>query len=419
MERCEVFMKKYLLVVVFVLMSGGFTLGSLFSSPREYSDLENRNLQQSPDISMHGLLEGEYQKQYENYLTDQFFFRDKWVGLHAQLECIAGKKEVNQVYLAEDGYLIEKYSEKDFDSELQNANVDSLSNFLNVTSDVLGKSHVSCLFVPSKIDALKDKVTLFEEDYNGNTVVEQVKDKVKNKERVSNLNNVLSKRSDEYIYYRTDHHWTTLGAYYAFCEYEKMNAKSIPNLRDYKVEMVYDDFLGTTYNKAHISAKPDEVHILHMDEENVTVNINNGEMKSDSFYFPKAAKEGFDRYRLFFSKNTGKIEVSTSTSNNKTLLLLKDSYANCFVPFLSKEFSKIIMIDCRYTKGKMKHIFQQYPDITDVLVLYNIEKFRKDTHLTSLELTEKELRQAKFSKMQSKKEDDSEDDILKDLVSLD
>ena len=77
------------------------------------------------------------------------------------------------------------------------------------------------------------------------------------------------------------------------------------------------------------------------------------------------------------------------------------------------------MIDCRYTKGKMKHIFQQYPDITDVLVLYNIEKFRKDTYLTSLELTEKELRQAKFSKMQSKKEDDSEDDILKDLVSLD
>lgn len=198
-----------------------------------------------------------------------------------------------------------------------------------------------------------------------------------------------------------------------------MNEKSIPNLREYKDEIVYDDFLGTTYNKAHIFTKPDEVHIFHADKEKVTVNINNGEMISDSFYFPKAAKEGFDKYRLFLSKNTGKIEVSTSVSNNKILLLLKDSYANCFVPFLAKEFSKIIMIDCRYTKAKMKHIFQQYPDITDVLVLYNIEKFRKDTHLTSLELTSKELRQAKSSKMQSKKKDDSEDDILKDLISLD
>lgn len=159
------------------------------------------------------------------------------------------------------------------------------------------------------------------------------------------------------------------------------------------------------------------MRIFHTDYENVEVNGNNGEFKSDSFYFYEAAKDSFDRYQLFFSKNTGKIEVTTFGKKGRTLLLIKDSYANCFVPFLANEYSKIIMIDCRYTKAKIKHILKQYRDITDVLVLFNIEKFRKDMHLSSLEITAEDL--MKIDKEKDKNEDDEEDDIFADLASLD
>ena len=416
MEGDEAPVKKYLSFVSFICMLGVVTVWSLVNPKQEYSDMENRNLQQFPVLSFSNIMDGTFQNQYESYLSDQMFCRDQWVDVYSRLEQLSGKQEINNVYLGRDYYLIEKYTENEFDKDLQKANIDILSNFLDNISAHFGEKHVSCLFVPSKIDVLKNKLPCFAEEYDGNEVVEQIKAEVRNKNRVQNLADALSQHKDEYIYYRTDHHWTTLGAYYGFCEYERMNAQKVPELKDYEQELVFDDFFGTTYNKAHTFVKPDEVHIFHTDYENVKVNGNNGEFKSDSFYFHEAAKDSFDRYQLFMSKNTGKIEVTTSGKKGRTLLLIKDSYANCFVPFLANEYSKIIMIDCRYTKAKMKHILKQYTDITDVLVLFNIEKFRKDTHLASLEISEEDLRKTEEDK---KDVEEEEHDIFADLISLD
>ena len=299
-------------------------------------------------------------------------------------------------------------------------NVKNLASFLDVCSEELGKSNVTCMFVPSKIDVLRNKLSVLEEDYDGSKIVERVRSKVKNKDRVVNLADVLKKRSNEYIYYRSDHHWTTLGAYYAYQEYEKLNGRTAPALKEYKQKVVFDDFLGTTYSKSHVPVKKDEVTTFSREDEKVSINGNNGEFTSNSFYFEDVAKKSSDRYQLFFSKNTGKIEVTTSAKNNKVLLVLKDSYANCFIPFLSNEYSKIIMIDCRYTKMKMKQIFRQYPEITNVLVMYNIEKFRKDTHISSLQMSLEELKAARTkTNDKDKKDKDSEEDIFSDLVSLD
>ena len=413
-------MRKYLSVIVFLCVIFGFTIGSAVVPSKKFSEMEKRNLQQKPKVSVSSVVKGSYQKKYEKYLSDQFFLRDKWVNIYAQLEKNTGKKEINNVYIGKDDYLIEKYSERDFDDELQKMNVKNLASFLDVCSEELGKSNVTCMFVPSKIDVLRNKLSVLEEDYDGSKIVERVRSKVKNKDRVVNLADVLKKRSNEYIYYRSDHHWTTLGAYYAYQEYEKLNGRTAPALKEYKQKVVFDDFLGTTYSKSHVPVKKDEVTTFSRGDEKVSINGNNGEFTSNSFYFEDVAKKSSDRYQLFFSKNTGKIEVTTSAKNNKVLLVLKDSYANCFIPFLSNEYSNIIMIACRYTKMKMKQIFRQYPEITNVLVMYNIEKFRKDTHISSLQMSLDELKAARTkTNDKDKKDKDSEEDIFSGLVSLD
>lgn len=413
-------MRKYLSVIVFLCVIFGFTIGSAVVPSKKFSEMEKRNLQKKPKVSVSSVVKGSYQKKYEKYLSDQFFLRDKWVNIYAQLEKNTGKKEINNVYIGKDDYLIEKYSERDFDDELQKMNVKNLASFLDVCSEELGKSNVTCMFVPSKIDVLRNKLSVLEEDYDGNKIVERIRSKVNNKDRVVNLADVLKKRSNEYIYYRSDHHWTTLGAYYAYQEYEKLNGRTAPALKEYKQKVVFDDFLGTTYSKSHVPVKKDEVTTFNRGDEKVSINGNNGEFTSNSYYFEDVAKKSSDRYQLFFSKNTGKIEVTTSAKNNKVLLVLKDSYANCFIPFLSGEYSKIIMIDCRYTKMKMKQIFRQYPEITNVLVMYNIEKFRKDTHISSLQMSLEELKAARTkTNDKDKKDKDSEEDIFSGLVSLD
>lgn len=421
---------KMIFVLLFLWMLGGTAVWSFLSPDREFSDMENRTLINKPKLTVKAVLSGSYQKKYEKYLSDQIFFRDTWVGIYADMQHVLGKKEVNGVYLGKSGYLIEKYSEDDFDSVQEKVNEDILAGFLNTCMNVYGNSHVSCLFIPSKVEILKKKMPDFIDEYSSADVVQEVKKRLDSDAGVISLFDALKAHEDEYIFYRTDHHWTTLGAYYGFEAYRKMCGEKLPKLSEYDREIVYDDFLGTTYNKAHVHTKPDEVTIFHKKEEKRTIRIdeNDGELLSDSFYFRDVAEKGFDRYQLFFSKNTGKIEVDTSIKNEKTLLVVKDSFANCFVPFLADYYEKIIMIDCRYRKIGIETVFRKYPGITDVLVLFNTEKFRKDTHLSSLQIKKEKLEAIRSgekengSGRETRKESESseeKDDIFGDLISLD
>lgn len=128
-------MRKYLSVIVFLCVIFGFTIGSAVVPSKKFSEMEKRNLQQKPKVSVSSVVKGSYQKKYEKYLSDQFFLRDKWVNIYAQLEKNTGKKEINNVYIGKDDYLIEKYSERDFDDELQKMNVKNLALFLDACSE--------------------------------------------------------------------------------------------------------------------------------------------------------------------------------------------------------------------------------------------------------------------------------------------
>ena len=105
---------------------------------------------------------------------------------------------------------------------------------------------------------------------------------------------------------------------------------------------------------------------------------------ADSIYFPEEAARGFNKYNVFFSKNTFKIVITTEAGTGKSLLLVKDSFANCFVPFLTEDYDQIIMIDYRYGKVPVGDIMEQYEGITDVLVMFNSEKFMQNTKLSKL-----------------------------------
>ena len=156
-------------------------------------------------------------------------------------------------------------------------------------------------------------------------------------------------------------------------------------LGDYQRETVFTRFYGTTYNKAHLRVKPDSVELFHnQGEKGLQVDMDDGELVAGSVYFPEEAEKGFNKYNIFFSKNTFKIVVTTQAGTGKCLLLIKDSFANCFVPFLTEEYDQIIMVDYRYGKVPVKDIIEKYKNITDVLVMFNTEKFMQNTKLNKL-----------------------------------
>lgn len=382
---------KQIMVIVFCILLFGGTLATMFLPEKENSVMENRELAKKPKFSAQKFLKGKYQKKYETYLSDQFFLRDQWVNLSSGMQYFSGKKEINDVYLGKEGYLLEKNPEKDFDKEQIKENIAFLSSFLNDTEEFYGKEHVSCIMIPSKAEALSNRLPTFAEVTDQSEVLEALKSKLSYSDMLLDVKKILRKHQKEYIYYRTDHHWTTLGAYYAFQEWAKKTGQAnVYPLNEYQREIVFEDFCGTTYNKAHVPVKADRVELFHSpDEKRVHINMDDGEREVDSFYFREEALEGFNRYDVFFSKNTFKIEVNTEAKSKKTLLLIKDSFANCFVPFLTEDYGRIIMIDYRYGKVSAGNILSDYEDITDVLVMFNTEKFMQNTKLAKLADTER------------------------------
>ena len=375
---------KITILILFVGTLAAFFLISVVKPQKDFSDIENRALEQRPEIDLGDILSGDYQETYENYLNDQFVARDRWVDLAVDYEKLLGKKDVNGIYLGKDGYLLEKYSDGDFQKQQVEDNIGILSEFINRMSDTYGKKHVDCIMVPGKAAALPQKLPAYAKGFDEQEIIGEIADNLEYPEELLDLTDTMHAHEGEYIYYRTDHHWTTLGAYYAYEAWcEKKNQEPL-SLSDFEKEEVADDFYGTSFNKSHQYVKPDVIELFHgKAEKTVRVDWNDGEHKADSWY-KRSDLKGNDKYRVFFDGNTSKITVKTGAKNKKTLLLLKDSYANCFVPFLAEHYSKIIMIDLRYNPDLIDDIIKDCGDITDVMVLYNVEKFLQDEHIDLL-----------------------------------
>jgi len=169
---------KLAMLIVFCVMLFGGTVVSFVLPDREFSDVENRELAKKPKITAKRILSGEYQKEYDTYLSDQFFFRDKWVDLAVREQIALGKKDFNGVYLGKNNYLLEKYEKADFDSGQIKENETYLTTFLNETEKRYGRKHVRAMFVPSKTTALTNALPAYADTIDWQSMIRDLQTKV-------------------------------------------------------------------------------------------------------------------------------------------------------------------------------------------------------------------------------------------------
>lgn len=194
------------------------------------------------------------------------------------------------------------------------------------------------------------------------------------------LTETMSSHRDEAIYYKTDHHWTSLGARYAFDTIYSALGISEP-AQDYTVYPVSHTFSGTLASKSGYDRSRDTIDIYvpqDVSTEYVVNYVEEGE-KTASMY-ESSALEQKDQYEVFFGGNHSRIDITTPVEENKNLLIFKDSYANCFIPFFQPYFRSIIVIDPRYYYDDVDRLVTDN-SITDILFLYNVDTFMTDTSL--------------------------------------
>ena len=193
----------------------------------------------------------------------------------------------------------------------------------------------------------------------------------------------LTAHASEGLYYRTDHHWTTLGAYYAFLSMADSLQISDP-LLNYKKYTVSDSFSGTLASKSGCHAVQDSIEVfepLGTDVQYYVIYSDTHE-KSASLYQSAYLKEK-DQYAVFLGGNHPMVTIRTTNNNNRSLLVIKDSYANSLIPFLVPYYEEIILVDPRYYYDSVESIISSEL-ITDVLFLYNLDTFLGDTSLADV-----------------------------------
>jgi hypothetical protein len=322
-------------------------------------------------------LSGEFQDDLEDYLRDQICFRDSWITIKTAIQKACGDTDIGGAYVGSDGYDFEKITPEDVDEKLFARNVQAVSDYFADACSLIDQEHLSFLLVPTSGLVLADKLPKNARLFDQSAYIDKV-EKAMEDYTFIDVRQTLLDHNEEAIYYRTDHHWTMDGAYLAYEEWCRSTGHPDIGREKLMKNTVTVNFRGSLYSKI-LDADSAYDSIWTYGDCDGAIRIDQKEIR-DSCYDASKLKEK-DQYAYFFGGNYG--EVFVDGSGEGKLLVIKDSFANSFVPMLTQNYDTIYMIDLRYYNGDMTAYLTEH-QITDVLVLYNISNFISDRNLYKL-----------------------------------
>ncbi len=359
--------------LIFLAFIGAFFILNLVLPDSQFSEQENRYLQMRPEFSFKSLFSGDYTSKFETYTTDQFTFRDEWITLKAASELALGKQENNDVHLCENGTLIEGFKRP------ENSVLDSNMSALNT---LVGNTDAKVYFA-----LIPDKSDLYSSLLPKNVPNDSEKEVIDYCYGQSNATNVdmysaLSAHKDEYIFYRTDHHWTSLGAYYGLSALAESMGLPCPALDSYTDRhVVSEEFYGTTWSSSGFSwVDPDTMEIFVNAPEGLKVTSYPQGSPVEGKLYDFSFLEKKDKYSMFMGGNCPMHVIETGNEDKPSLLILRDSYTDSLIPFLLDDFSEIHVLDLRYYRASLKAYIEQN-DFDNVLVCYSVSNFCSDSNI--------------------------------------
>lgn len=371
-------MKKksdYIIVVLFLVFIYGIAIANFLKEDKSYSEMENRMLAQEPELKLSDIVSGEYMEDYETYITDQFVARDTFVNIKSISEKALGKRINNDVYYGKDGYLMEQFVS--VDEELLEKNVKAIGNFAEKTS-----AEILLAIIPGSVEINREKLSAYMPDLNQKEMIQQIYSSVsEHGVACVDMYSSLWENREEALYYRTDHHWTSLGAYYGYQAYAEAVGLIPAELDKYTEKVRSEEFYGTLYSKVGAFwIKPDSIS-TYVDEDGIEVEHIEGKTSQTGGLYDLSKLSGKDKYSMFLGGNQPLAIIKTGKQNLPKLLVIRDSYSDSLAPFLTEHYSEIYMWDFRYNKESVSTFIEEN-GIEQVLICYSIDNFSEDTNIS-------------------------------------
>jgi hypothetical protein len=349
---------------------------------QRFSELENRYLQSAPQLTWDNLLSHTYAEEAESFVTDHFPFRAKWVWVKSAVEQMRLQQENNGIYKGKDGYLFEKFEAPDHNK------VQKYTAAVKRFADKNAEAKTTFLLAPTSVGLYNERLPWLAPVYSQAEVNQTIAEDVGDSLTFINGFNVLAPHAPEDIYYRTDHHWTTYGAYLAYVAYAKSMGWQPLSQSEFEIETVSDSFLGSYHTRSQFNGvAPDSIQ-MYKPVHDVSTKmhiVDTGETLT-SLYDPSYLEKK-DKYSYFLGGVHALMKITSQLDpkevKQEKLLVIKDSYAHSVIPFLTQHVPEIHVIDIRYYNGSISEYMAQN-DIKDVLMLFNTATFVNNASILKL-----------------------------------
>ncbi len=377
-------MKKFsakLNIILFVLLLAlFFFIGVLAPKDLSTVEKENRELKAMPTLTKDSLFSGSFSKDYEDYLADNVGYRSFFVDLASKIENLKGIKTKdgrivtttkdlgtgnagdNHLLLLSDR-VMEVYQK---DDTARDAYVDALNLYAESLPENI---RLISMLIPTQIEFYEGKKNSDSQKETINYIYQNLNEDIVTIPAYE----ALKAHKDEYLYFRTDHHWTQRGAFYGYAAFSETLFGQTPLESDYKIRSA-DGFLGYLYSQAKdpsLKKHADTIEWFNKGK-NLTVKakaFENGEFVSyESKLYVEPAVGAAPKYGIFMGGDHQFAEITTENKNGKTLLVMKDSYANTLLPFLVEQYETVLVIDPRNYFGTVSALTEEY-DIDDFLIV--------------------------------------------------
>lgn len=353
-------------------------LANILTPDRQISDTEKRELAEFPSVSVNRVLSGKFGNEFETYVSDQMAGRDAFVYMKSDIDALLGKKDSQGVYRCKDGYFMEYM--QSVDTEKLDETLESVKKFSQDKT-----SNITFVMVPNAVSIYPEKLPAFAVTEDQDKWSEYISSKFQGTnvnylylgDTLKNAKEEIG--NDESLYYKTDHHWTTLAAYKSLDEVRSALGLSSPGA-EYTPLTVCDSFSGSLVSKGGFSTGETDSIDIYVPGTDQDYIVTSGGTKLTSVYSMEGL-ESSDPYTVFLGGNQGHIRIETENTDKGKLLVFKDSYFNCFLPFLIDDYSVIDVIDPRYYSDDLQNLIYQN-EYESIMYFYNMNTFAEDTSLS-------------------------------------
>ena len=358
--------------VLFCGFIGIMGIAYLLLPKNDFSELEKRQLEGLPVLTWETLTSGQFGADLETYMADHIPGRDFFVGLGAYYDLISGQQSSKDIYLADGGRLVETPAIWNV------AQAEKNMRYINAFAEKLGQN-VDFVLVPSAGFMYQDSIQGIHDSYHDDEIIAAIYAMAGEKLQTMDLINVLQFRED--IYYRTDHHWTSKGAFLAYQAYMHHLGREAAQEDGFTVE-TFEGFRGSTYSRSALwLTKAEEIQLWHGSALKVENSLTGAH---DSVFYYDRLQEA-DMYTVFLDGNQPLVQIYNENNVGKgKILVIRDSYANCIGPFLAESYEEVVMVDLRYYKQPLSQMVAE-EGFDNILVLYSIGNFMTDANFPFLQ----------------------------------